>query len=256
MLLLVNQEITTMPKLIDTVLDPRKTASNFHFTGQKVTELTESEYTLVGLAVDTSTSTAGFKKALDESYGIVIKGCRLSPRASNLLLRTTEFNDRVIEKHGFVPLTSLQEDGMDFRCRGSTSLLDAILDQIEAIALYGKDLAARDRFANALIVIVTDGQENRSSVANEAKILAAIEKIRKDEILESLKIVLIGLGADNSPDKPILEKLKNDTNLDQFLWVGEATPRKLARVGDFVSRSISAASQSLGTGGPSKNLTI
>ena len=36
--------------------------------------------------------------------------------------------------------------------------------------------------------------------------------------------------------------------------VGDATPRKLAKLAAFVSQSISSQSQALGTGGPSQNI--
>jgi uncharacterized protein YegL len=245
-----------MPDLTTAVTDPRKTASNFQFTGQKVAELAASEYTLVGLAIDTSSSVAGFKTELDATYGKIIKGCRKSPRAHNLLARCVEFGSDLEEKHGFVELSTINEGAMDFRPDGMTALYDATLDAIEAVATYGSDLAKRDRFANALVVIVTDGGENHSRRGNVAKIKAAIEKIRKDEELESVKVILVGLGDDKSPVKPILEAFKNDAGLDQFVWVGEATPGKLAKLAEFVSRSISAASQSLGTGGPSQNLNL
>lgn len=245
-----------MPALTTAATDPRKTVSNFQFTARKVAELTASEYTLVALAIDASSSVVDFKPELDATYGRVIKGCRKSPRAHNLLARCVAFGSTLQEKHGFVELSTINEGAMDFRPDGMTALHDATLDSIEAVATYGHDLAQRDRFANALVVVVTDGGENHSKRANVAKIKAALERIRREEELESIKVILVGLGDDASPVKPLLETFQRDAGLDQFVWVGAATPGKLAQLADFVSRSISAASQSLGTGGPSQNLGL
>ncbi len=75
------------------------------------------------------------------------------------------------------------------------------------------------------------------------------------ENLESIKVILIGVG-DSGRVQTYLDTLKNDAGLDQFVWVGNADAKALAKMADFVSRSISSSSQALGTGGASKNLTV
>jgi hypothetical protein len=73
--------------------------------------------------------------------------------------------------------------------------------------------------------------------------------------LESLKTILIGIG-DETQVENYLKNFASNAGLDQYLWVGNATPSKIAKLADFISRSVSSASQSLGTGGPSANLTF
>jgi len=53
-----------------------------------------------------------------------------------------------------------------------------------------------------------------------------------------------------------LEQFKNEAGIDQFVSIGEATPAKLAKLADFISRSISSTSQALGTGNASQPLTF
>ncbi len=81
-------------------LQPQNTVSQFQFSGQKVAELTSTEYTLAGVAIDLSSSVTPFHAELAKAYATVVKACRKSPRAHNLLLRGSTFNDVVDELHG------------------------------------------------------------------------------------------------------------------------------------------------------------
>lgn len=47
-----------------------------------------------------------------------------------------------------------------------------------------------------------------------------------------------------------------DAGFTQYVEVDNATDAKLAKLADFVSRSVSSQSQALGSGGPSKALTF
>jgi uncharacterized protein YegL len=196
-----------------------------------------------------------FSKELEKAYAAVVKACRKSPRAHNLLLRGATFNDVVREFHGFVELNRLHEDQTTFAPNGMTALYDGALDAIEAIEAYGRDLTAKDFFVNGIVVIVTDGAENHSRTATIQKIKEALARIARAEQLESIKTILIGIG-DSNVVKAGLEQFRKDAGLDQFIWVGDATPSCLAKMAEFISKSISSASLSLGTGGPSQNLGL
>ncbi len=241
--------------MTSTALAGQNTVSQFQFSGQQVAELTSTEYTLAGLAVDLSSSVGPFTKELEKAYAAVVKACRRSPRAHNLLLRGATFNDAVRELHGFVELSRLQEDQTTFAPNGMTALYDGALDAIEAVETYGRYLTAKDFFVNGIVVIVTDGAENRSRTATIRKIKEALARIARAEQLESIKTILIGIG-DSSVVQAGLEQFRKDAGLDQFLWVGDATPGRLAKMAEFISKSISSASLSLGTGGPSQNLGL
>ena len=75
-----------------------------------------------------------------------------------------------------------------------------------------------------------------------------------EEWLESLSVILVGVNA--SRYKKELQAFQMDADLSQYVDVGDATPTKLAQLAQFVSRSISAQSQSLGTGGASQPLVF
>ena len=66
--------------------------------------------------------------------------------------------------------------------------------------------------------------------------------------------ILVGINVDDCKDE--LNDFKDEANLTQFVDVGDATAQRLAKLANFVSRSISSQSQSLGQGGPSQQLTF
>ena len=77
-------------------------------------------------------------------------------------------------------------------------------------------------------------------------------KARTSEKLESLISILIGINVGNYGQE--LQDYQQKTGMDHYIDVGDATPRKLAKLAAFVSQSISSQSQALGTGGPSQNI--
>ena len=236
-------------------LKPQNTVSQFQFSGQKLAELTSTEYTLAGVAIDVSASVEPFRTDLEKAYAAVVKACRKAPRAHNLLLRGSTFSDSVSELHGFVELARLHEDQTRFAPNGMTALFDGVLEAVEAVEVYGRDLVAKDFFVNGIVVVVTDGAENRSRKGTVARIRETLARVSQAEQLESLKTILVGVG-ESKHVKAGLEQFQKDAGFDQFLWAGDATPARLAKMAEFISRSISSASLSLGTGGPSQNLGL
>lgn len=245
-----------MPKLMGKAdTDVLQTVSNFGFTAQRPETLGASEYTIVSIALDVSGSVASFKSDLEKSYKDIVGACRKNPRAENLLVRGATFNENLHELHGFQGLDTIDEASTSFNPGGGTALFDSVLEGVEALGQYGKTLSDMDYLVNAVLFIITDGDDQGSRIGNPTKIKAAIEKVKRAESLESIKVILIGVG-DQSSVKGYLDTLQQDAGLDQFVWVGQADAKSLAKLAAFVSKSISSSSQALGTGGPSKNLTV
>jgi len=67
--------------------------------------------------------------------------------------------------------------------------------------------------------------------------------------------VLIGVGiGDQSQAQQYLDEFKDKSGLSQFINIENADAKTLAKLADFVSKSISSQSSSLGTGGSSQPL--
>lgn len=236
-----------------------QTISNFGFSGAQIDDLKDlaGEFTLTNIEIDVSPSTAPFIDELKKALGVVIESLALSPRANNLLVRLESFNEKLVEIHGFTPLTNVQQGNYDFQCGGHrTALYDAILSGLESCEAYGKLLDEKDFSVNAINFVITDGMENDSRTARTTSALVRQKELNQtNEHLESCKTILIGVG-NESQVEGYLQNLKDEAQLDQFIWVGEANPKSLAKLADFISKSVSSASAALGTGGPSQNLNF
>lgn len=243
-----------MPKLMnqpETVVGT--TISNFGYSAKKITSLTATEYTLADIEIDVSPSTSPFIKELQEALKNIIETLKKSPRSENMLVRVQEFSNTLTEVHGFVTLKDINE--LDYRLQsvsGGTALYDAVACGMEAVGNYGRELNNMDYGVNGVVFIVTDGEDN-SSKTSKTKLADTLHTIRGEEDLESLKVILIGVGEQRST-QAYLQDLKDSAKLDQYIWIGDASPSNLAKLAEFISKSISAASQSLGTGGASQNL--
>jgi uncharacterized protein YegL len=247
-----------MPKLMGaTPTQTHQTLHNFSFSAVDVKNLGASEYTLVTIVQDTSGSVSSFKTQMEACLKQIIDACKKSPRSENLLMRLVEFNDAAQELHGFTELRTIDPVQYDniLQPRGMTALNDGVLSSIEATEVYAKQLVAMDYRCNAVAFIVTDGGENNSINRNPQTVADACKRIRTNETLESLLTVLIGVG-DDPATVQVWTDYKNAAGIDQFVEMGAATPAKLAKLADFISRSISSTSQALGTGQASQPLTF
>ncbi len=226
----------------------------FGFSGVRPETLQSTEYTLVTLVLDKTGSVAQFADELFRVKKTVVDACKKSPRADYLLLRVVEFNSQVDEVHGFKPLSEVDSASYTTpSCGGMTALNDATFSAVGATNAFAKTLADQDYLANAIVFIVTDGGDNHSRTRS-SDVAAEIKKGISGESLESLRTVLVGVNA--SQCRQELEGFQRDVGIDQYVDVADASAQKLARLAEFVSRSISAQSQSLGTGGPSQALTF
>jgi hypothetical protein len=240
-------------KLIADDMQTTKVA-NFAFSGVRPEKLGSTEYTLVTLVTDITGSVDGFQGELLAMKKAVVQACHRSPRAEYLMLRSVEFNESVAEEHGFMEL--IRVDPASYKtpnCHGLTALYDATYNAVAATNEYAKLLTEQDFSVNGLVVVVTDGDDNRSHHSKKAVADEVVRGIR-NEWLESLNVILVGVNAGRY--KRELEGFQKDAGLSQYVDVGDATPDKLARLAQFVSRSISSQSQSLGTGGASQALVF
>lgn len=227
----------------------------FQFSAVRPEELGAAEYTLVTIVTDTTGSVSGFEQELRSAVIDAVRACGRSPRADNLLVRFVSFNTDVQEGHGFKTLRQInpQQDYAPFQCDGMTALYDATKEAVSATDVYAKILTDNDFDVNGIVFIITDGMDNRSRY-DRADVGAAIQKVKRDEYLESLLVILIGVNADECSDW--LDEFHKEAGLSQYVDIREFDATQGAKLAEFISKSTSAQSQSLGTGGPSETLTF
>lgn len=232
--------------------------NGFGFSGIGIDKLEASEYTLATIAVDVTGSVDGFQDDLLEMLKASVEACRKSPRSENLLVRVILFSsylpNGIQEVHGFKPLSEIDVNTyQDLDPNGMTPLYDALYSSVGASNVYAQQLFDEDYIVNSIEFIITDGYDNASTMT-PAMVRDEMRKPLREEWLESRISILIGVNATHYAQQ--LEDVKNSIGVDQFIDVGDVTPQKLAKLGQFVSQSINSQSQAIGTGGPSQNVAL
>ena len=231
---------------------------NYGYTAINPADLTNSEYTLVTICVDTSSSVENFKNNIEKFLELVVAACRKCATSENLLFRVVTFDTHVgNEIHGFRSLSQIKDTDYDNRIMtgGSTALFDALSEAINTSVNYAGQLTATGCAVNCVIYLPTDGQNNSSS-KNPVMVRDELVKARRSEQVDSINVVLIGLIDPNSKNldanglDPYLSDVKTELGIDQYIFVGKATPQNLAKLAGFVSQSVSSMSSVIGSNAP------
>ena len=233
---------------------------NFTFSAIRIENLGATEYTLVTIICDVTGSVRNFADELLKMIKTVVKACKKNARSENLLLRYILFNNNVMEVHGFLPVTSINEDDYEpLRPAGTTALNDAGFNGIGATLKMAKSLSVQDFDVNGCVYIITDGDDN-ASTSVPSMIKDQVNRALNGEEIDSLTTILIGVFDVNSPDKTYfsdkLAAFKSEANLTQYIDAGDATAATLAKLGNLISQSISSVSQSLVNGQVSQPLVF
>lgn len=229
--------------------------SNFQFSGVRPENLESTEYTLVSIVVDKSSSVHSFRDEMVDAIKSVIESCKSAPRAENLLVRVVFFNEDLEEIHGYMPLDDIDMDVYEsLQPYGVTSLFDATYESLGSILKYSEDLQDQEMDVNGICVVITDGGDNSSTMTPGTIKTQVEEALNRETIIESVMTILVGINA--SQYSSYLNNFKKEANLQQFVDAGDADPKTLSKLANFISQSISSQSQSLGTGGPSQSLNF
>ncbi len=240
-----------MPVLNDITLnDIDLPNSNYGYSATRIEDLGATEYTVATIACDVSGSTTGFTTEMEAAITRIVQACKFSPRADNLLLRLVEFDDSLDEIHGFKLLENCNAADYAGRLRsgGSTALYDATENAVSATVSYGQQLSTNDFSANAILFVITDGCDNASKLPAK-RVKEALKHAVTSEALESVVSILIGVNVQDQMVSRQLRAFQRDAGFTQYVELETADAKTLARLAHFVSQSISAQSQSLGTGG-------
>lgn len=233
------------------------TGQHYGYSAADLDSLGATEYTLVTIAVDESGSVDSYKDEIEKCIQEVVKACKYSPRSDYLLIRLVSFCSSMREIHGFKQLIDCNPDDYKnvIHPGGSTALFETAKNAIDATNDYGKHLADNDFDSNAIVFIITDGMDNASGQIDAVKVGEALKAVKKDEALESIMSILIGVGVGGYADiQAYLDEFKNEAELTQYVEIKNANDKTLAKLADFISKSVSSQSSALGSGGASQPL--
>jgi uncharacterized protein YegL len=230
---------------------------SYGFSGTRLDQLGAAEYTLVTIVTDVSGSVSSYRSEMEQAIQQIVNACRLSPRADNLMIRLVLFNDRLEEAHGFKLLErcNLKDYQGRLRTSGSTALYDAAENSVAATTAYGRQLTDADFSVNGIVFVITDGMDN-ASTHGVGQLRDRLLEAVTTEALESLVSVLIGVGVHGGCVGGYLQDLKASAGFTQYIELEKADAKTLGRLAQFVSRSISAQSQALGSGAAAPSLTF
>lgn len=250
-----------MPQLMDmTPMSADKAMQHYVYTGQTLEKLGGDRYTLVTLVLDCSPSIEEYIPDMEKMCAEVIGGCKKGANSEAIMFRFTGFHEDVFEMQGFTELRHYDPDQFKgaIKMGSATALWEATLDAIAATQAYGAQLVAADYMCNAVMYIITDGKNNIRGHATPALVSETLKQIRQDEganTVESINTILIA-ASDSSDVVGALEIFFKNAGLNQLVKMGEATAENLAKLGNFVTSSVSSTSQVLGSGGPSTPATF
>lgn len=234
----------------------QKVGNYFRFSTANLDNPGASEFTLVNLTVDVSSSVASFVDLLNKAVHEVVTSLKHSPRVNNLMFRVSKFGSSVSEIQGFRFFKDINPDdysNLIVNPQGMTALIDGTVDGIDALYNQAKDLYSKDfDCCNAVEVLITDGENNHSQY-DYADIKRLHAEVLKSEALESMRRILIGVNPTKDQRyAQYLTDYQQKAGYDQFIEVDEVTPSKFAQLADFISKSVSTQSQALGSGQPSQ----
>ena len=247
-----------MPILNDITLDEIDLPnSNYGYSATRIEDLGATEYTVATIACDVSGSTSAFTIEMEAAIARIVQACKFSPRADNLLLRIVEFDDTLDEIHGFKLLENCNAGDYagQLRSGGSTALFDATENAASATVSYGGQLSTHDFSANAILFVITDGWDNASKLPMK-RVKEALQHAVRSEALESIVSILIGVNVRDQMVSGKLRAFQRDAGFTHYVELEAADTNTLARLSHFVSQSVLAQSQLLGTGGASQSLVF
>ena len=245
-----------MPLLNDGSMEQQALPTgHYGYSATRLDDLAAAEYTLVTVVTDVSPSVGEFAAEMEAALREIVRACRFSPRADNLLFRLVTFSGRMEEAHGFKLLDQCQLDDYQgiLRIGSATALYDAAENAISAVASYGKQLTDADFSVNGILFVITDGEDNASTLGVK-HVRDTLRRAVRTEALESLVSVLIGVNVRDRRIGAYLQDFKTEAGFTQYVELGCADAQTLARLTSFVSRSIAAQSRALGTSAASQGL--
>lgn len=249
----VNQQIVKIPN----------TTMQYSMTSLQDLAANASDYTLGLIACDVSPSVEAFRAQIETALKTTIKGCAHSPRVNNMLLRVTAFSRNVKELHGWKLMPNITPDDYTdaIKIGSSTVLYDAAHEGLSVMADTAAQMVKARFGVNGIAFFITDG-EDVSSGKGVHDVRNAIQRIKTDENLESLVTILIGVIDDNPKDhyaqqrsdavRQYLANFQKEAGIDKFETIGNLTESNAAKLGGFISKSLSSTATAKGTGGPSQ----
>lgn len=184
--------------------------------------------------IDVSPSVHAYVKDLNHAFNDFVASMQQSHIADHLLVSVLEFNENVKVRTGFQPI--LQVPTIQFKpCGSGTALYDATLQGLKQATDYRSNLEASGVMTKTLLFVITDGEDNSSSVRSNAVKNALQDILSKEQNVFSFTTILFGVG-----NAARFEKAQQSMGIQHLAKVGTSGAEIKKMIG-FISQSISSA---------------
>lgn len=155
-----------------------------------IDDLDGEDVTLMGLAIDNSSSMTPYVIPMGEAMEATKKALLDSKNADEIHISRIDF-DSSAKASGYLPISEMETDYPKRVEYGSTAIYDMIVNEGEALREYRKYLRDNGYRVRAVFAIFTDGEDtcSKKSIQDAKEI---IDKMNREEIIT----VMIEFGSD------------------------------------------------------------
>lgn len=200
--------------------------------------LQEEEVIICPIAIDISPSMQPYTKELNEAFEAFITEMQGNTHVVNkLMVKSSEFNEDVKVRAGFMPVTNVDTSNFKFRpCGEATALADAALEAVDSAVEYKEKLEQSGITCKVIVFVITDGIENASK-SNFTAVKRKLDDVMKNEKnVFSFETILFGIG-----DRNNFEPAQKAMGFKHLAVVGQ-TGKDVRKLIGFISASISKSS--------------
>lgn len=159
-----------------------------------IDEVDSEEVTLVAVLVDASDSMHMYQGEVIRSYNeLFLEPLKKAKTADSILVSAWSFsadgdkqnNVRLI--HGYTPVPQCPKlSAANYQIGGMTPLNDAVMNAVTGLISYGQTLRDNGTRTKSIVVVLSDGQENASSVTKKSVKTLTADVLKSEEFVLSL----------------------------------------------------------------------
>lgn len=211
--------------------------------GLGIDDIDSEEVTLVAVVVDASVSMSPFRDTIIQSYNEqFLASLQGAKNANDILVETWIFStdgppdNWVRLLHGFTPVKQCPKlDHQSYNPSGSTPLNDAVNRAQVGLMSYGQMLRDGGTRTKCILVVMTDGEENSSSVS-----ASKVKGVSTDLLKQEIYILSYVYFGDEAEGDKFAAKIGFPSN---HRITGSQNASEIRRIFGTVSASVISTSQ-------------
>jgi hypothetical protein len=165
---------------------------NLTALGVGVDDLDSEDVTLVAFVIDMSSSMGGCADTVIKAYNTEIAALSAAKSAGSLLVSTTTFADQPALLHGYAKIDGVAPlSPATYAPNGSTALYDAVLGVFSRLEAYRKTLFDNGVRTRAIVVVLSDGDDNVSK-GTAADVRQIADRLVREE---TTTLAYVGFGS-------------------------------------------------------------